>query len=259
MDMEIKAYAKVNIGLAVGSRGENGLHSIESYMALIDLHDTLEISVVEAPVLSVSIERDVPYLAPGSKDLMEKAAEVFSRRFSRTFALSVRICKRIPSKAGLGGGSADAAAVLRVLFSYFSIDEDIRECAMAVGSDVPFLAAGFSTGFVSGRGERVERRIGLGPLPLLLFIPSSGNDTGEAYRALDSMERSIRHLPPLSFPDKHSFPNDFELVYPLSVPAWLLQTGAYLSLSGSGSAWYALFPESCPYVPEGAVLTHLIG
>ena len=256
--MEIKAYAKINIGLAVGKRGEDGLHSLESYMALIDLYDTLCIEIEDADELSVSIERSKPYLEDGAKDIMEKCAQVFSRRFSRTFRLSVRIEKRIPSKAGLGGGSADAAAILRELFRFYSIEEDIAQTAILVGSDVPFLASGYSTAFVSGRGEKVEKRDPLGPLPLLLFVPERGSDTAKAYKALDTIERTIHRLPPLSFPDKPSFPNDFELVFPLSIPQELSESNAYVSLSGSGSAWYALFPDSdVPDVP-GSLHSHLI-
>ena len=111
--MQVEAHAKINIGLIVRERGENGLHPLESYMALIGLCDLLDIAIEEADEFSISIERSVPYLEDGHMDLMEKAARIFSERFSQPFRITVRIEKRIPSKAGLGGGSADAAAVLR--------------------------------------------------------------------------------------------------------------------------------------------------
>ena len=257
--MEEKAYAKINMGLAVGDRGMDGLHSIESYMALIDLYDLIDVDISLSSSLSVMIERDGQYLKEGEKDIMERCAEIFSRRFRIPFSLSIRIRKMIPSEAGLGGGSADAALILRSLFAYFGIDEDIKETAALVGSDVPFLASGYSTAFVSGRGEVVERCSGLGSLPLLLFLSAKGNSTAEAYRALDCLNREKVHLPPLSFPDRKNFPNDFEKVYPLSIPEDIASSGAYVSLSGSGSAWYALFPDNDAIKRDGAILCHLLG
>lgn len=257
--MEEKAYAKINIGLSIGGREKDGLHSLESYMALIDLYDSLDISIEPSSSLSVSIHPDREYLAEGEEDIMERCARIFSERFSLPFHLSIRIRKRIPPRAGLGGGSADAAAVLRALFRHFGISEDIEKTAFLVGSDVPFLASGCSTAFVSGRGECVREEKPLGALPLLLFLSGEGNSTKEAYGRLDLLDRSFRHLPPLSFPSRSTFPNDFELVYPLSTPKWLSSSPAYVSLSGSGSAWYALFPSGCGMDADGAIRTHLLG
>ena len=252
--MVAEAYAKINIGLIVGERMEDGYHEIESYMALIDLCDVLDMRIEPSSSLSVSISRDVSYLEDGGRDLIEKAAAVFSSRFSITFALSVDLKKRIPVRAGLGGGSADAAAVLRFLFRHFGVKDDILKTAALVGSDVPFLASGFSQALVTGRGETVRRVSGLSGTPLLLFTPEKGTDTGNAYAHLDSRPRPERHLPPLSFPDKASFPNDFELVSPLPRSSCGFD-GAYVSLTGSGSAWYAMFPavEDIPRFSEGRV------
>ncbi len=253
--MRLKAYAKVNIGLIVGGRRPDGYHEIESYMALVDLSDTIDAEIRPSSVLSVDIERSVPYLEEGSVDLMEKAARIFSERFSLPFSLSLRIDKRIPSQAGLGGGSADAAAILRFLFAEYGIKEGLLETAAAVGSDVPFLASGYRTALVRGRGEIVEERAGLHGRPIMIFIPEARSSTGKAYALLDGTERPERHLPPLSSSlDKASFPNDFELVLPTSVPAAVSDTGAFISLTGSGSAWYAIPAEGMVFPDIPGVL-----
>ena len=80
--MRLEAYAKVNIGLIVGGSRPDGYHDIESYMALVDLHDRIDAEIRPSSVLSVDIERNVPYLEEGTMDLMEKAARIFSERFS---------------------------------------------------------------------------------------------------------------------------------------------------------------------------------
>ena len=258
--MRLEAYAKVNIGLIVGGRRPDGYHDIESYMALVDIRDTIDAEIRPSKSLSVEIESSVPYLEDGTMDLMEKAARIFSERFSLPFSLSLRIDKRIPSQAGLGGGSADGAAVLRFLFGRYGISEGLLETAAAVGSDVPFLASGYRTALVRGRGEIVEERTGLHGRPLAIFVPEERSSTGKAYALLDGMERPERHLPPLSPSlDKASFPNDFERVFPPQVPEAVIRSGAFVSLTGSGSAWYAIASEGeiLPHIP-GAISTRLM-
>lgn len=248
--MRLEAYAKVNIGLIVGGSRPDGYHDIESYMALVDLHDRIDAEIRPSSVLSVDIERNVPYLEEGAMDLMEKAARIFSERFSLPFSLSLRIDKRIPSQTGLGGGSSDAAAVLRFLFRRYGITKGLLDTAAAVGSDVPFLASGYRTALVRGRGEIVAERTGLHGRPVMIFVPEARSSTGKAYALLDGMDRPGRHLPPLSSSlDKDSFPNDFERVFPPSVPAAISDSGAFVSLTGSGSAWYAI-PSAGTVLPD---------
>ena len=257
--MKTEAFAKINIGLIVGKKGDDGLHDIESYMALIDLHDTLDIEIEDGKPFSVSIERDIPYIKDGEEDLMEKSARLFALYSGKSFKLKIKIEKKIPSKAGLGGGSADAAAVLRFLCDYYRFPECSTALSLSVGSDVPFLVSGYKMAFVKGRGEWIEKREGPGALPLLIYMPSEGVETKGAYSRLDAINRPIRHLPPLSFPSRSAFPNDFELIQTHGLPEVFNQENAFISLTGSGSGWYALF-EKNEIIPsiEGTIRANLL-
>ncbi len=234
-----KAYAKINIGLIVNGMRPDGYHDIDTYMAAIDLHDTLDIDIRPGDCFSCTIRGNEGYLDRGP-DLMEKAARIFSEETGYLFSIDINIDKRIPVKAGLGGGSSDAAAVLRALRAFYSYGGDIIPMAARVGSDVPFFASGFKAAHVRGRGEIAEPA----EAPdehILLLVPQLPSDTPSAYKALDSIERPARCLPPLcAHPEKKDFPNDFELI---SAPIASAEPGSFLSMSGSGNTWYLFYRD----------------
>ena len=174
-----------------------------------------------------------------------------SERTEKKFALSIDIDKHIPEKAGLGGGSSDAAAVLLFLNKYFkSLNRDeLILLSQSVGADVPFFVSEEKLARVNGIGEIV--------IPLIYDLPykyitlfraqGSGVSTKEAYEKLDDRNIMYSPLPPLSFPLKRdSFPNDFELLEGtdmLKTISSLSSDGDYASLSGSGSVWFVLSRE----------------
>ncbi len=249
--MRLEAHAKVNIGLLVGERRYDGFHDIETIMARISLCDLIEAEASPARSFSVHISGNDGYLS-GGKDLMEKAAELYSAETGIPFSLDIRIRKHIPAMAGLGGGSSDAASVLLYLEDFFGNPlghERLMKLAFSVGSDVPFFVSGYSGAVVTGRGEIVNECYVPHGAGLLLFFPPHGVSTASAYDLLDTIPRNARHLAPLSeaFPTRYTHPNDFELVsdsgipFVLSVPMFL--SNAYVSMTGSGSAWFALFPS----------------
>ena len=247
---KVKAFAKVNIGLKVGEKRSDGYHNIDSYFLRIPFFDELTLSLEEGEY-RVEIKGNEGYLEKGKTDIMEKAARLYSERTGKRFALSIDIDKHIPEKAGLGGGSSDAAAVLLFLNKYFkSLDrEELILLSQSVGADVPFFVSEEKLARVNGIGEIV--------IPLIYDLPykyitlfraqGSGVSTKEAYEKLDDRNIMYSPLPPLSFPLKRdSFPNDFELLEGtdmLKTISSLSSDGDYASLSGSGSVWFVLSRE----------------
>ncbi len=242
--MRLEAQAKVNIGLIVGEARPDGYHFIETVMARISLSDIIEAELSKSSELSVSIDGCDCYL-DGGIDLMEKAARAFSEMTGIRFSLHLSIDKRIPSGCGLGGGSSDAASVLRFLNHSFSdpLDDDgILECALSIGSDVPFFASGMPSALCRGRGELLEPAMAPHGARILLFIPPERTATRDAYGRLDAIPRPERHLRTDAELTRQAFPNDFELISP--PPPAEVGCFPYFSLTGSGSAWYAILPDT---------------
>ena len=148
------AFAKVNLTLDVLGKREDGYHDLQSVMQTISIRDDVEIDVgTEKPWVLECSREDIPC---GPENLAWKAAKVFCDSLKiDPNGLAIRITKRIPSGAGLGGGSADAAAVLRALNRHFDSPLSIlalAELGARVGSDVPFCVVG-GTAMVEGRAS----------------------------------------------------------------------------------------------------------
>jgi 4-diphosphocytidyl-2-C-methyl-D-erythritol kinase len=173
-----RAPAKVNLVLRVGPPRPDGLHELASLFASIDLADELEIE---------EAERD-EVICPGvaGDNLAARALAAFREAGGDPPPLRVTIDKRIPVAAGLGGGSADAAAVLRAAQGLSPIDEAaLAEAAAALGSDVPSQLKP-AHAIVTGTGERVEP-VSLPPMTLLLVPDAEGLSTAEVYAELDRL------------------------------------------------------------------------
>ena len=243
MEEILKSYAKVNIGLRILQKREDGYHNIDSYFHLIDLYDEIAVSVKPSNELVIRIKGNDGYLDKGM-DIMEKAARVFSKETGHVFSLSISIKKNIPSKAGLGGGSSNGAAVLRFLNRCYCeclSDERLMMLALFVGSDLPFFISGLRSARVMGRGEIIK------PCSLLsgiidLYCPSFYSQTSEAYAKLDTLDRSYCNLPDSLGPlTNESYPNDFELITPRNdLIQNISRNYTYFSLSGSGSTYFGI-------------------
>lgn len=241
----VKAYSKINIGLIVGDKRSDGFHEIDSYFARTSLSDNIHYCLSEAASTSVRIEGNESYLASGDVDIMEKAARNLSSVSGKSFELELSIEKHIPSRAGLGGGSSDAASVILLLGSYFHLDEDVLyKAAEMTGSDVPFFISGYECARVKGRGEKIEKAECPDKRSLLILVPDESVSTKDAYRVLDSRDRKARSLPDsIHMPNRCDFPNDFELIGESRMQGILkevVKAGDYYSLSGSGSSWFIL-------------------
>ncbi|HEY7477791.1 MAG TPA: 4-(cytidine 5'-diphospho)-2-C-methyl-D-erythritol kinase [Actinomycetota bacterium] len=151
-----RAPAKLNVFLRVRGRREDGFHDIETVLLPLDLHDVVTVEPAGPPEVVVRGERAQDLADAGGELLVARAIQVFAERIGPGAAdVRVTIDKRIPVAAGLGGGSADAAAVLRILASTHDVPiDDLLTIAEAVGSDVPALVHGGAV-FAAGRGERV--------------------------------------------------------------------------------------------------------
>jgi 4-diphosphocytidyl-2-C-methyl-D-erythritol kinase len=191
------APAKVNLVLRVGPRRADGYHDLLSLMVPLDLADTVEVTVRARPGGVTCRVPGRPDL-DGAGNLAARAAALVKERFGKENAVAVRIDKRIPVTAGLGGGSSDAAAVIRALAHAFGIRDAaaLREVALRVGSDVPFFL-GPGPAWARGRGERLSAAR-VPALHLVLVYPEDpalAIRAGDAYRWLD--ERRGDRVPPL--------------------------------------------------------------
>lgn len=191
------APAKVNLVLRVGPRRPDGYHDLLTLMVPLDLADRVEVTVHGRPG-GVSCRVPGRPELDGPENLAARAAALVKERFGRPEAVAIRISKRIPVTAGLGGGSSDAAAVIRVLARAFRIGDPraLAEVALATGSDVPFFL-GPGPAWARGRGERLTPAR-VPPQDLVLAYPTDpalAIRAADAYRWLDESRGS--RAPPL--------------------------------------------------------------
>ena len=182
--MQVEAYAKVNFTLEVFPLRGDGYHALRSLVVPVSLSDTLEITATEDRIIS----SDSPY----PDDLALKAARIF-RSLCHSPAMRIKgarihLVKRIPAGAGLGGGSADAAATLLALNDLWNVRltrESLAEIADGVGSDVPSLVLGGPV-VMEGRGEKVHKARDLQPVWLVIASRGVFSSTKEVYKNANS-------------------------------------------------------------------------
>ena len=273
----IMAPCKINLHLEIGEKGPDGYHSLKSIFAALALADRLMIEVSgKEGDLSLSVNWDSSLDMPKEeipleKNLVFKALSLFREYTGFNAGLKVQLFKCIPSGAGLGGGSSDAAAALLAMnnLAKSSIPkEKLREMALLLGSDVPFFLEG-GAAYVSGQGETVEPilpfPLSLLKLPVVLVKPPFSNNTASAFRQLDEARAACRENSYL-FGEKASrselisafykdpagwpFYNDFLKVYLESKNArdysFMLEAlkscgASHAGLSGSGSCCFGIF------------------
>ena len=253
--VSLKAHAKINLHLEVLGKRSDGFHDLVSVFAPISLADELLMQRIpdkkECKVLSPLAELPV-------ENTITRAYEEFKNFTGISEGVSVRILKRIPEGAGLGGGSSDASSVLLGLNDMFSADlkeEDLRAIALKIGSDVPFFLEN-GAAVVRGRGEEIKRVSLFSDYFGILIYPGIKSATPRAYSLLGRKESKI--LNPAFNPElfcgkdcrEWPFFNSFEDVLFNEYPAIkkakldLLTYGADFALmSGAGSSVFGLFKD----------------
>ena len=180
--LEESAWAKLNLSLAVlGKRGD-GYHELDMVMQSVSLHDDVRITVEERGDWSIAGEN----MPLDEHNLAWKAADAYFADTELRPGLAIAIEKRIPSQAGLGGGSADAAAVLRALNRHFCLhsEAELSARALRVGSDVPYCLIG-GTKRAMGKGERLTELPALPKCAILIVKPPCACSTAALYAAID--------------------------------------------------------------------------
>ena len=256
-----KASAKINLFLEITGKRPDGYHTIDSVMHRISLHDTVEIDCDLSMPDSISVVCDIPELNEiGHGNLAYRAAEKFVcmyRQLKKTAcgSISIRINKNIPLAAGLAGGSADAAAVLRGLNSLFKnpfSDKILKEIAASLGADIPFCLS-HSPMHCRGIGEELNPCHSLPDCTVLLVVGKWEKKSTEVmYKDLDTVKSAFqaenRMLTALESKNVSeicgALYNTFELVNPHAelVRSKLIKLGASGALlSGSGPSVFGIY------------------
>lgn len=181
------AYAKLNLTLDVLGKRSDGYHDIKTIMQTVSIRDDIEIDIHTGKEWKLSC--NVEGVPEDSRNLAWKAAEVFCREMNKNpDGVEIRINKRIPMGAGMAGGSADAAAVLRALNNYYGNPLSIlalAELGASAGSDVPFCVIG-GTAMAEGRGERLRKLPDMPDCFMVVCKPEFSISTPELYRQIDA-------------------------------------------------------------------------
>ena len=260
------AWAKINLGLKVVGRRPDGFHEIRSLMQCVEVADRLYFRPASVADFSCS-DATLPL---DSDNLVRRAVDVFNAEWEKTKSeapvriWSIHLEKHIPVGAGLGGGSADAAAVLRGLNRIYGSPftwSQLEEMGARLGSDVPFLVRG-GTAVVRGRGEIIQPVNWSTPAYYVLVYPGVGVGTAWAYGQLNLDPLTVQS-PYLKFisslrsggcvEGQKLFPlleNDFQELVERAKPivaaagAALINAGAcWYSMSGSGSTVFGIFDD----------------
>ena len=248
--ISLVAPAKINLSLRILGKRADGFHELETLMAPIGLADAVEVS--HGPGHGITLTCNDPELPTGAENLCVKAAEAFRAATGLDHGIAITLLKRIPHGAGLGGGSSDAAAVLKglnELFDHPLVDEELHQIAATLGSDIPFFL-GSGPAWCRGRGEIIETVPTLPERTLLLIKPPFPVPTAWAYKKYSELKESGK-LP--VHPDRQ-FLGDLEIVNDLEAPVfhkylllpvmktWLRQQPGVESafMTGSGSTMVAV-------------------
>jgi len=265
--LSLPSFAKINWSLEIPGKRPDGYHEVKTLLQTISLRDELHFELSNDGAVSVSCEdREIP---TGGDNLIVRAAHALQERFEVEQGIGIRLEKRIPIKAGLGGASSNAAVTLLALSRLWQIKlrkSELMEIAARLGADVPFFLEGGCVQ-ASGTGTTIS------PLPsaseparqfLIVITPNAGISTAAAYKALDSRALTTKNANPilsvsqseansgLSQPWtlQDSLKNDFESVIFDIEPEirrtkeTLLQAGALGALlAGSGSSVFGIFAD----------------
>lgn len=190
-----KAYGKINLSLDVTGRRADGYHLVRMIMQTVDIFDT--VTITKAAGTDISMTTDSGVLPSGPSNLVWRAADVMRREFGITDGLQIHLDKRIPIAAGMAGGSADAAAVFRLLNQMYELgasDEELRHLALPLGADIPYCVTG-GTCLCEGIGEVLTRLPAPPESTILVCKPALDVSTAWVYTEYDRIPEGEIHHP----------------------------------------------------------------
>ncbi len=254
--LSVKSFAKINLGLLITGKREDGYHSLETIFAPINWYDVIEFS--DSGVISMSCSNVT--LPIDDNNLCIRAAKALQQFAGISRGVTMKLHKQVPFGAGLGGGSSDAATVLRVLNDLWQINassSDLHALAVALGADVPYFLEIKGLAYAKGIGDDLDDLGFTLPYYVVTVFPEEHISTVWAYknfyrrfdRQLPDLKASVSALCLSGHKDVLPvFENDFEPAvfdqFPAvrQVKSTLLDAGSlFASLSGSGSAVFGLF------------------
>jgi len=252
--LHLKAPAKVNFRLDVLRRRPDGYHDLRMLMQRIDLCDELEITLLDAP--GVSVNSDDSSLPADEGNIVWRAATAMLSRTPGLVGVSIQLAKKIPIAAGLGGGSSDAATTLMGLNSMLGLnlhEAELMKIGLELGADVPFFIFG-KPAIASGIGEKLTALEVVTPLWLLLVNPGIHVSTAWVYQNLGLTTDKVADKIPVLYKSADDLcailANDLEEVtqkeFPviLEIKEQLMAAGAVGALmSGSGPTVFAIFND----------------
>lgn len=256
--------AKINLGLHVTEKRPDSYHNIETVFYPIPLQDALEVSLSQQTESPYSFyQRGAAIEESPDENSVVKAWQLIKEDYPHIPAVHIHLFKHIPCGAGLGGGSSDAAFMIKMLNERFSLNistEKMEEYAARIGADCAFFIQN-QPALATGVGNIFEPiAVSLKDYFLVLVKPEDTVSTREAYTAITPRKSEIPLKEAIGQPVeawKELLTNDFEqLVFPrhphiLAIKDKLYDMGAiYASMSGSGSSVYGLFKEQIPFVDE---------
>ncbi len=249
--IRVRAPAKINMSLQVVGVRPDGYHDLRTVFQSIALHDTVSVRRARGPL---RLDCDDPSCPSDETNLAWRAAARLWTASGRTGApgdVAIRLIKRVPMQAGLGGGSSDAAATLRALSAWWRVDADrLHEIARSLGADVPYFLDG-GTALGVDRGDVLVPLIDVPPFWVTLVVPGFGISTRDAYDWWDLRPPAASAVSPSR--RARLYMNDLEPVVVARHPVIgrivkaLERAGAlHAAMSGSGSAVFGLFDRRLP-------------
>lgn len=254
--IKLEAYAKVNLGLDVVRRLENGYHEVRMVMQTIGLHDSLRLEKAKE---GISLFTDSSEAPGDESNLAYKAAQLMKERYGITEGIVIHLQKRIPVAAGMAGGSTDAAAVLRGMNTLFSLglsEQELCEAGVNLGADVPYCIIG-GTALAEGIGEKLTVLPDVPDTWVLVAKPPIGVSTKYVYENLrlaeierhpdiDGMVGAVREhsLSGIIFRMENILEQVTEKKYPVitRIKSLMEENGAQKALmSGSGPTVFGIY------------------
>lgn len=278
--LRVKAPAKINLTLAVHERRSDGYHDLESWVVCVDLFDDLAFRPATSFQLEIVNDDSIP---TDDRNLVHRAAHALAGRAGIEPNVSIRVHKRIPAGAGLGGGSSDAAACLIGLKRLWGLEltvDELSAIGARIGSDVPLFVRGGQL-VMRGRGERIESLARSIEGWVVLICPTLHVSTAEVYAAYAQVNRDRVSAAPWEMDDLNSDRIAGRLFNDLESAACTIEpelrrlhvrldglNDRPVRVTGSGSAMFALFrherdarswaSDACALVDDAAVLVHRI-